>query len=134
MSRSPWEHFTWKELTCRCGCGRADMDPIFMSRVVTLRLLVARKFVVTSAYRCPDYNERVSRSKSRTGPHTTGHAMDVAADGALVWAILPHLAALGFTGVGLQQKGGDRYIHFDDLNGMHDQSGNNLIRPWVWTY
>lgn len=129
MGNSPWEYFTWEELRCHCGCGKAEMDPRFMTKVVILRRAMAKAFTVKSAYRCPDHNEKVSRTKSRTGPHTEGRAMDIAADGLLVWDMLPHLRNYGFRGVGLQQSGSNRYIHLDDCDALEGRP-----RPWVWTY
>ena len=129
MSQSPWEYFTWDELKCHCGCGKAEMDPRFMTKIVILRRAMGRQFPVRSAYRCPDHNERVSRAKSRTGPHTTGQAMDIGADGLLVFDMLPHLRNYGFRGIGLQQSGANRYIHLDDV-----ETGPGQPRPWVWSY
>lgn len=127
--QSPWKHFSWEELACRCGCGRADMDPIFMARLMRLREIVDRPFAINSGYRCQDHNERVSRTKSRTGPHTQGKAVDILARGDLVFPMLQHLEPLGFTGVGWQQRGEGRFIHIDDC-----QAGENQPRPWVWSY
>lgn len=129
MAASPWKYFTWEELACQCRCGKVDMDARFMSRVVALRETLNTPFVVRSAFRCPDHNERVSRTKSRTGPHTTGRAIDIELRGLKVYQSLSLVEQLGFTGIGLDQKAAIRYIHLDDLDGSDTQP-----RPHVWTY
>lgn len=100
-----------------------------MQRVVTLRTALDVKLPVRSAYRCPDYNAKISRSKSRTGPHTTGRAIDLGISGAAAFEAFALFEQLGFRGIGLDQKSGIRYIHLDDLDGSDTQP-----RPWVWTY
>ena len=37
-------------------------------------------------------------------------------------------AGLGFTGIGVQQKGGSRFIHLDDV------PADVLPRPAIWSY
>lgn len=126
-----WEFFSDSELSCKCGCGRgaAEMDPRFMAKIVTLRRRIGLPFVVTSAFRCADHNERVSRTKSRTGPHTMGQAMDFLCTGQMAWAIMPLIGAYGFRGVGFQLAGGNKYIHLDDC-----ASTDTILRPMVWSY
>lgn len=121
-----WRYFTAAELACR-HCGVERMDPAFMRKVERFREAAGFPFVVTSAYRCPDHNEAVS-STGRHGPHTAGRAIDVAADGDRAYYLITRAAEFGFTGIGVQQKGGARFVHLDDL------MGGNWPRPAVWSY
>ena len=124
-----YKNFAEEEFRCRCGCGRADMHPVFMERLQMARDRTFTKFIVTSGFRCPDYNNRIA-STGRNGPHTTGRAVDLLCAGTVTHNILQIIALQGFTGIGLSQKGdhGRRFIHLDDLpDGDHP-------RPWVWTY
>ena len=69
------QHFALAEFECRCGCGRAEMNATFLAQLDTLRSIYGKPLTVTSGYRCPSYNAKVS-STGMTGPHTTGKAAD----------------------------------------------------------
>lgn len=118
-------YFSHDELKCRC-CGKNLMHPEFLDRLDQLRERVG-PLPVSSAYRCPDHNSRVSGT-SADGPHTTGRAIDLRVSGAKAYAVVQEALLLGFTGIGVSQKGphGSRFIHLDDLHGS--------TRPWVWSY
>ena len=124
---SNFKNFTETEMRCPCGCGRADMQDSFMDRLQQIRNGHARPMRVTSGFRCPDYNERIS-STGRTGPHTTGRAADIAVSGESAYHLLGSAYALDMRGIGLKQHGPPlgRYMHLDDLGGR--------IRPRIWTY
>ena len=116
-------HFKREELACKCGCGMLPKQD-FMDRVEALRLAVGFALPVTSAARCPDYNAKVSGT-GRTGPHTTGRAIDFGVSHSQAYMVLSAALLAGFTGIGVQQKGGGRFIHLDDLQ---------VGRPTVWSY
>jgi zinc D-Ala-D-Ala carboxypeptidase len=120
--------FTRAELECKCGCGRADIEPAFMEKLKDLRITYNRPIFINSGYRCPDYNERVSFT-GRTGPHTIG-AVDISVSGKDAHRLLHMAFLVGFTGIGVKQKGSmaGRFIHLDNLT-IH-----NNPRPGVWTY
>jgi len=103
------------------------MDDVFMDKIEHLRLDARFPFIVTSAYRCPDYNDRIS-STGRDGPHTTGRAIDIRISGKKAWALLDVASFYKMTGIGISQKGdhNSRFIHLDNLTGD--------TRPWVWSY
>lgn len=121
-------HFKTSEFICRCGCGRMEIPFDFIYKLELLRLAFNRPMVITSGYRCPTHNRRVSRSGDN-GPHTIA-AADVAVSGRLAHRLLQHAFIVGFTGIGVAQKGahGSRFIHLDDL------PAHNHPRPWVWSY
>jgi len=128
---SQWQYFSKEELTCHCGkCGRMDMDSEFMNKIVAMRRELGFPFIVTSAFRCPEYNAKPPFTTGENGPHTTGHAMDllVSHEGALrvVDSALRH----GMTGIGVKQHGpGEaRYLHLDDLEAP------DYPRPNLWSY
>jgi zinc D-Ala-D-Ala carboxypeptidase len=103
----------------------------FMDQVETLRVMYGKPLRVTSAARCPEYNAKVS-STGRTGPHTTGRAIDFAVSGSDAFKLLAlALSMPGFSGIGVQQKGphASRFLHFDDLTNTPGQP-----RPFIWGY
>lgn len=126
---SRYPNFGESEFRCKCGCGRAEMMPEFLDRLQRLRDAWGKPLPVNSGFRCPEYNAKVS-STGTTGPHTTGRAVDIAVSRADALDLLVMARReFGFTGVGVHQKGGDRFIHLDDIppGGIHP-------RPNIWSY
>jgi zinc D-Ala-D-Ala carboxypeptidase len=119
-----WKHFSFSEFTCKCGCGGNDIDASFVDKLDKLRDKLGFPFIISSGYRCPDYNEQISGT-GRTGPHTTGRAADILCDHEHALEILTWAFLDGFRGFGVYQKGGTRFIHLDDC-----------LRPYktLWTY
>lgn len=122
-----WQFFTRAELACR-HCGEIEMNRTFMAKLEAMRRAAGFPFIVTSAYRCPEHNQRVS-STGPTGAHTTGRAVDIAVRGERAYWIVANAYRYGFTGVGVQQKGGSRFVHLDDLT-----AEGGFPRPNVWSY
>ena len=122
--------FSVDELKCKCGeCDGGEMSDIFMMKLVRLRRLLGIGMVVSSGFRCANYNANVSKTKSRTGPHTTGHSVDVLCSHTKAFKILELAFEVGMTGVGVRQKGDSRFIHLDDL-----PQGPAQPRPHIWSY
>ena len=119
-------HFSDKELVCRCGCGQQYMRIGFMSLLESLRMAYDRPMIVSSAYRCSTHNDNVSTT-GRHGPHTTGCAVDIVISGRRTYELLCLALQFGFTGIGIQQKGDNCFIHLDNL--MLD-----FPRPRIWSY
>lgn len=124
-----WRHFKVSEFDCKCGCGRNEIDAKFVDRLDDLREACGFPLPVTSGYRCPKHNTQVS-STGLTGPHTTGRAVDFGVRGHQALTLLQlALARGGFTGIGINQKGGARFVHLDDLPSAPGQP-----RPTIWSY
>ena len=68
------KNFSVKEMQCPC-CSKCDMDSEFMEELQKIRSICGFGFQVNSAFRCPEYNNKVS-SNSR-GQHVSGHAADI---------------------------------------------------------
>lgn len=124
MIESP--HFKHVELRCRC-CGENRIDEGFLAFLEAVRVECGFPFVLSSAYRCPTHNARVS-STGVDGPHTVG-AADVKVFGHQAHRVIEVGAKLGARGIGVSQKGPQerRFLHLDIL----DRGGP---RPWVWSY
>ena len=119
-------NFTRKELECGCGCGGVIEDEVFLNNLQRLRGIYGRPMILTSAYRCPEYNATVS-STGLNGPHTQA-AVDVKVFGEEAYRFLWMAISQGFHGIGVQQKGrwSSRFIHIDMLRAEN--------RPRVWSY
>lgn len=121
-----YPNFSEAEFRCR-GSGRCDMDPEFMEALQTLRTALGFPFIVSSGFRSPEYNNRVS-STGLDGPHTTGKAVDIRVYGERAYRLVAAAPQYGFSGIGVSQKGNhaSRFIHLD--RGLPD------LRPWIWSY
>jgi uncharacterized protein YcbK (DUF882 family) len=115
------------KLTCSCGCGMLPKQD-FMDKIEQLRAMVGFPLPVTSAARCPDYNSKVS-STGRTGPHTTGRAIDFGVSGSKAYTLLSAALQMGFMGIGVNQKGAGSFIHIDDI-----PNSPTSPRPFIWSY
>ena len=107
-------HFSQDELRCSCGCEFTGMDEEFMILLEELRVIYNKPLILSSAYRCPDYNTEVS-STGLFGPHTTRKAVDIKCSAGNAHRILEIAGSLGFAGIGVSQRGGhsSRFIHLD---------------------
>jgi len=125
-----WPHVNPRtEWACK-GDGTLLVAPDFLDRFEALRATYARPLVITSGYRSPEYNLRVAHTGA-DGPHTTGHAADVAIATSHEAYRLAELAfRYGFQGIGVSQRAGQpRFVHLDDLPG-----DDNTPRPGLWSY
>jgi zinc D-Ala-D-Ala carboxypeptidase len=127
-----WSQITYfesSEFTCAC-CGREHMDLAFILKLDDLRSRLGFPLIVSSGYRCPRHNQKVSTT-GRDGPHTTGRAVDFAISGENAFRLVTQSSLGGWmSGIGVKQHGPheERFIHLDDLE------GNSRPRPRIWTY
>jgi len=84
-------------------------------------------FTITSAYRDPTHP--IEAKKSKPGAHASGRAIDIAVRGDKALKLIRVAFEFGITGIGVQQKGGGRFIHLDDL-GLSE----GFARPNIWSY
>jgi uncharacterized protein YcbK (DUF882 family) len=109
------------------------MNTEFMQRLIVFRRDMGVPLVVTSGYRCPDYDKaiRAPRGQTGIGAHARGRAVDLHLWGSVLWNALEPATAAGMLGIGLHQSGkiNDRFAHFDNL-----LADPGRPRPWVWTY
>ena len=130
-----WAHikyFTPDEFKCS-HCGKEEMQKEFIVRMDMLRRRLGTPLSINSGYRCPDhpieYEKRRQNPTALPGPHTTGRAADFSISGASAFEALYLAKLIGFSGIGIQQKGSGRYLHFDDLDAAQGRP-----RPWCWSY
>lgn len=134
MTEPDWDEFTSfnrQEMECR-HTGEAFMDSDFMYRLQALR----DKFGpmrITSAYRSASHPIEVN--KKLPGAHNTGRAVDVAVSHDKAYALIRIATQMGFTGIGVQQRGNGRFIHLDDITDTETfANGKTYVRPTIWSY
>ena len=131
ISVNKWKYFTAHELQCKCGkCDSTghEMKLELMEPLIVLRRTMDFPFRITSAYRCPTHNNQVSTT-GFTGAHTTGCAIDIAIGWGHAYSLLEEAFRMKvFTGIGINQKGQNRFIHLDTLD------PTKYARPALWSY
>ena len=68
------KNFSEREMRCPC-CNACNMDDEFMNNLQEIRTICGFGFRVNSAYRCEEYNNKVSNNSR--GQHATGYAVDI---------------------------------------------------------
>jgi len=121
-----FKYFTELELRCS-HCNKEGMNIDFMEKIEALRERMGFPFIVTSGYRCSQHPIEIE--KYTVGAHVTGRAIDVSVYGENAYKLLRGALKAGFTGIGVNQKGGARFIHIDDIEKSPERP-----RPWVWSY
>ena len=91
------------------------MDEKFMSKLDELREKLKQPMTISSGYRSESHNIAIGGSKQSA--HLKGCAVDVVCSGHKAFEIVRLAMELGFTGIGVKQKGvhGKRFIHLDTM-------------------
>lgn len=123
-----WEspYFTSEEMSCS-HTGLEKMDAKFMEMLTELRVAYAKPLRVTSAYR--DATHPIEAKKDKPGAHSTGKAADIGVDRGEAYEVLKLALEIGFTGIGVAQKGSGRFLHLDICD-----ASDGMIRPTIWSY
>ena len=114
------EFFTPAEMACHCGrdfCAAAPMAKSFMDRLNALRAEWGHPLIITSARRCPWWNQHVGGAKG--SKHLEGRAVDIKMLPIEIPKFITLAEKYGFNGLGV----GATFIHIDDRS-----------EPARWTY
>ena len=130
LDHKRWKYFSEEELRCK-GTGELKMMEEFMSKLIELRKKLGQPMVISSGYRTLEYNERIGGSSKSA--HILGKAVDVVCSGEKAYNIVKLGLEIGFTGIGIQQRGehSKRFIHLDDVE---PDKYEGIPRPWIWSY
>ena len=118
------KNFSSKEFACPC-CGESKMNKAFMEKLQLFREVmdVPMKIAEGGGYRCKEY----SKTKSA---HGEGRAADPMFSNTLYHKAISVATNLGFTGIGIKNKGGKFQLHLDNA----EEIPGKRPRPWIWTY
>jgi len=118
-------YFSNDELRCKCDCQDYFFDDQTKARLNQLREELGFPLIISSGYRCEHYNNQIGATQT----HASGQAVDILIRGTQAYRLIHKAIEIGFTGVGISQKGDSRFIHLDDLDRLE-----NRPRPWIWSY
>ncbi|EOE6053719.1 D-Ala-D-Ala carboxypeptidase family metallohydrolase [Vibrio cholerae] len=113
MELSRWANFSDNELRCKCGCNQSNPNIEFvqlMDKVQLIRQIIGVPLPVSSAYRCVNHPEE--RKKAKAGWHNKA-AIDLAVSRDVAYKVLELAFIIGIKGIGINQKGEERFIHLD---------------------
>jgi zinc D-Ala-D-Ala carboxypeptidase len=126
-----WPSFSFREIACR-ETGECVIDEGMMDALQNVRNAVG-PLVITSGYRSPRHSieaEKIDKT-GLAGAHTLGKAVDVQCRGGEALQILNLALGYGFTGIGVSQKGDNRFLHLDTIVPEDDF---HVPRPTIWSY
>jgi uncharacterized protein YcbK (DUF882 family) len=123
-----YPNFPKHEFDCK-HTGKNEMKHSFMARLQRLRDEFAKPMPISSGYRDKTHPAEARKGGSISGAHTTGRSCDVVVSRGDAYRLIELAIKHGFTGIGVQQKGGARFIHLDDMT-----SNEGFVRPTVWSY
>jgi len=100
------------------------MSPSFLDLMDQIRDAVGEPLTVTSGYRCPKHNAKVSSTGS-SGPHVHGRAIDIKADSNLRYRLVAAALKNGINRIGIA----DSFVHLDNLSSL-----DGFPEDRIWTY
>lgn len=103
------------------GSGKKNMSEQFIRKFDMLRNLYRKPIIITSGYRTASYNQQIGGAERSM--HLQGKAADILVQGGDAYELLGLAYVVGLKGVGISQKGGNRFIHLDDRE-----------QPTIWSY
>ena len=121
-----YKNFSMHEFQCS-HTGLCDMDKDFMDKLQALRDHVGFPLIVSSVYRHPTHP--IEAAKDKAGEHSLGKAADIVIRGEKAYTLLKAALLLGFTRIGVSQKGSGRFIH---LGTATEKDG--FSSPTIWSY
>ena len=104
-----------------------EMDQEFIYKLNELRERFKQPLIINSGYRSPKHP--IEYAKKTPGAHASGKACDISVSRQDALKLLELAIKLGFTGFGINQKGGSRFLHLDTL-----ENSSARPRPTIWSY
>ena len=102
------EYFCLDEFQCPC-CNKVMLHPLLLQKLKGLRYKLAKPVIITSGFRCPDYNQKVSGVKGSY--HLLGMAADIYVPEISLNTLFSVAEEIGFNGIGFYPK--RNILHLD---------------------
>ena len=126
-----WEnskYFKASEFICS-HTGTEKMDQDFIDKLNKLRDTYNKPITISSGYRDSTHPVEAMKKDPKGGAHVSGKAADILIERKNAFELLSLALLIGFTGIGVNQKGGARFLHLDTL-----ENSPTRPRPTMWSY
>ena len=127
MDWSKSKYFKESEFVCS-HTGKCEMNAEFIAKLNQLRDSYGKPLTISSVFRDPTHPIE-AKKKGKGGSHTTGQAADILISRGEAFKLLSLAFLSGFSGIGVNQKGGARFLHLDIL-----KNSPTRPRPTIWSY
>ena len=117
------KYFKREEFLCQ-HCQAEGIQDSFVETLDAIREECDFPFVVNSGYRCADHP--IELKKDKPGAHQGGYAADISVRGERALKLIEVAIELGVKRLGINQKGGGRFIHID--------TDPTRVSPAIWSY
>ena len=111
---SRYKNFTRREFECNCNfddCEKFGCKEELIEKLQQLRDAVGFPIRLSSSYRCKKWNDMVGGHPNSS--HKEGLAIDCLCSGEKALILIENAIRLGFTGVGISQRKGQKFVHLD---------------------
>ena len=111
---SRYKNFTRREFECNCNfddCEKFGCKEELIEKLQQLRDAVGFPIRLSSSYRCKKWNDMVGGHPNSS--HKEGLAIDCLCEGERALILIENAIRLGFTGVGISQRKGQKFLHLD---------------------
>lgn len=108
------ENFDSDEFDChgKDCCSKTLVDPELIEILQRIRNHFGKAITITSGYRCPTHNSKVSKAKNSY--HTKGRAADFTVNGVEPRDVAKYAESIGIKGIGLYETKDDGFfVHVD---------------------
>ena len=109
--------------------GTEDMDQNFIDKLNQLRDSYGKPMTISSGFRDETHPVEAMKKDPKGGAHVSGKACDILVDRKDAFELLSLAFLIGFTGIGVNQKGGSRFLHLDTI-----ENSASRPRPTIWSY
>lgn len=126
-----WEnskYFKATEFMCS-HTGTEKMEQDFIDKLNALREAYGKPMTVSSGFRDSTHPVEAMKKDPKGGAHVSGKAADILIEREEAFKMVSLAFMLNFTGIGINQKGGARFIHLDTI-----ESSPVRPRPTIWSY
>ena len=122
------KYFKANEFTCS-HTGTEKMEQDFIDKLNNLREAYGKPMTISSGYRDSTHPVEAMKKDPKGGAHVSGEAADILIERGNAFKLLSLAFLIGFTGIGVNQKGGARFLHLDTL-----ENSPTRPRPTIWSY
>jgi len=121
-------YFKASEFICS-HTGTENMDQNFIDKLNQLRDSYGKPMTITSGFRDETHPIEAMKKNPKGGAHVSGKACDILVDRKDAFELLSLAFLIGFTGIGVNQKGESRFLHLDTI-----ENSPSRPRPTIWSY